>query len=127
MRTDLDVFVDLLLDAKREEEQAKAERIKLEEQIAALVPGPATGQKTVKLDDGTSITVKRGLNYKADFDELVKVDTGEFPAPIKTKTTRELDVAAYEWFRSDRPEIFCKMVDFVSVTPKKVSVEVKKK
>jgi len=51
--------------AKIEEDLAKKKRIAVEDQIATLIPSKADGQKTVTLKNGTKVTVKRGLSYKA--------------------------------------------------------------
>lgn len=119
--------------AKAREELARAERIKVEEQIAILVPGPDEGSKTVKLEDGTKVTVERGFNYKPDISALEKVfdnadDTdGRRFVPLKTKTTRELDLPGYRWFRDNDPEGFAMLAQHVVATPKKVSVTLKVK
>ena len=113
--------------AKATEEKMKAARISVEEKIAALIPGPDMGQKTVTLEDGTKITVERGYSYKADFaaiDKLQENGTLDF-APVKTKTTRELDVTGYEWYRTNEPDTFPLLAQHVVATPKKTSVTMK--
>lgn len=121
-------LASFLKTAKHEEELAKQARIKVEEEIAALVPGPESGQKTIDLGDGVKITVERGFNYKADIPEIDKVFSG-MPnlghAPIKTKTTRELDVKGYEWYRENHTEVFYEFARYVAVMPKKTAVSVK--
>ena len=112
--------------AKVTEEQAKKNRINLEELISKLVPTDEVGQKTVVASDGTKVTVKRGLSYKADFEKIdaVCIQAGEHP-PVKSKTTRELDIQGYEWYRKEKPEVFQLIAGHVSVTPRKVSVTLK--
>lgn len=120
-----------LMQEKDDENKARDRRVAIEEQIAVLIPGPDKGQKTVTLEDGTKITVERGFNYKADVAEIEKLFQGEWKegslgdAPIKVKTTRELDVKGYEWYRENDPEAFGLLARHVSVTPKKVSVSLK--
>jgi hypothetical protein len=114
-----------LIVAKQTEEKAKEVRISYEEKIAALVPGPDRGQVTQKLEGGTSICVERGFNYKADIDGLNLLCVGENFPPIKTKTTHELDVAGYEWYRTNKPDFWSQMACHVKATPKKISVTVK--
>lgn len=117
-----------LLDIKKQETKVRQRRTELENKIAELVHGPESGQKTITLENGTKITVKRGFNYKvSDFDDLGGCAPCDIPAPVKMKTTKELDVVGYEWFRENRPDIFKEMAQFVTVTPKKVAVEVKVK
>ena len=113
--------------AKDTEEQAKKNRINLEELVAKLIPTDEVGQKTVAASDGTKVTVKRGLNYKADLMEIEEffIDYDDLPAPIAIKTTRELDIAGYEWYRKNHPGTFAHIAQHVTVTPKKVSVVLK--
>lgn len=123
----LSVLARDLANAKAAEDATKAARIAVEEKIAALVPGPEKGQKTITLDDGSKITVERGLNYKADcqkIEEALSV-AGWTHVPVKTKTTRELDEKGYEWFRANDAEAFTAISQFVTVTPKKVSIQIK--
>ena len=129
MSKELESLCYRLIDAKQQEETAKAVRICLEEQIASLVDGPDNGQKTCKLDDGLSVTVKRGFNYRADCEKILELFSGDsaLPPPVKSKTVRELDEKGYEWFRTNEPERFTAVAEFVTVTPKKVAVEVKRK
>lgn len=110
--------------AKEAEETAKANRIAIEEMIAALIPGPETGQKTVTVKDGSKLVVTRGFNYKADI-EAIKHYQLAFGAPITSKTTHALDVKGYEWYRENHPDVFAQIAQHVSVTPKKVSVALK--
>ena len=117
-----------LADAKSLENTAKASRIAAEEKIAALIPGKEKGQVTVKLTDGTKITVERGFNYKADIQAILDLfhpeDTDKF-APVKVKTERTLDETGYEWYRENDQDTFTKLSHFVVITPKKVSVTLK--
>ena len=120
-----------LRSAKRQEESIKANRIAVEGVIAELIPGKDLGQVTETLPDGSKIVVKRGLNYKANLEGIKSIWAGTEPpidgimAPIESKTTWGLDVKGYEWYRKEHPEIFQQMTEHVTVTPKKVAVELK--
>lgn len=115
--------------AKEAESRTKKSRIAIEQVIAAEIPSDETGQKTVTLSNGTKITVKRGLSYKADLNEVQGVFNAEGPqdliAPIKAKTTRELDVKGYEWYRANHPTLFAQLTQYVTITPRKVAVTLK--
>lgn len=111
---------------KQAEEKLKAQRILTEEKIAKLVPGPERGQKTVKLSDGSSVTVERGFNYKADVEGITSAFAPEW-RPLKTKTTIDLDATTYEKYRSENPEFFSEVSKFVVAIPKKVAVSLKEK
>ena len=116
-----------LVHAKTSEENAKHHRIDVEEKIARMIPGPDRGQKTVTIPDGRKVTVERGFNYKADCEAISTLPLGEIPAPIKTKTTREIDATGYEWFKDNHPELFSLIAQHVVATPKKVSITIKDK
>jgi len=124
------ILVTRLANAKKLEKTIKEARIAFEEQIAALIPTGETGQKTQLLSDGSRVTVKRALSYKADLNGIrglfarlqeVSKDRVIFP-PIKTSTTETLDVKGYEWFKEHDLYVFNKLVEHVTVTPKKVSI-----
>lgn len=121
-----------LVCAKAAEEQAKTARVLAEKTLTSLIPGPENGQKTVTLEDGVKITVKRGLKYKADipaiktvFQQVSKQVKQEVNPPIKIQTTQALDEKIYEWYRKQVPEIFKLISGHVTVTPMKASVTVK--
>lgn len=132
----MDHLVELAIKlnmAKEREEAVKDIRIALEGQIAELIPTKETGQKTQLLSDGRKITVKRALSYTADilgikklFDQLqgAKADTTVYP-PIKSSTTESLDVVGYEWFKENNLYVFNKLMEFVSVKPRKPTVTIK--
>ncbi len=125
----LEDLANLLAHAKATEDLAKQKRIDIEEKVAALIPGPERGSKTVTLEGGVKITVERGFNYKADFQEIDKlVASGAIDfSPVKTKTTRELDATGYEWYRTNDPDNFALIAQHVAATPKKVAVTLKVK
>ena len=119
-----------LNEAKHAEQAAKRVRVSLEEDIASHVQTDDSGQKTITLEDGSKITVKRGLIYKADVQDVREVfssKTGEFLAPITVKVEEKLDIKGYEWYRENHPEIFNEFTEFVTVTQKKVAVTLKMK
>lgn len=114
-----------LLEHKMEEDFWKKKRIETEEAIAAQIPGPETGQKTITLENGAKIVVKRGLNFKADIKAIEDAwHHDQIPPPVKMKTTRILDEVGYEWLRVNNKALFDLIAPHVSVTPKKVAVSV---
>ena len=124
----LEYLVRSLRLTRANEEAAKKQRIIVEDKIAVLVPGPERGQKTVKLSDGSSVTVERGFNYKADCDKISELFSAvnKF-APIKLKTTKTLDETGYEWIRDNDEAGFVLLSGLVTVTPKKVAVTIRDK
>jgi hypothetical protein len=130
----LENAVAYLRSMKSDEELAKMQRIEAEEAVAALIPGPERGSKTATLEDGTKITVERGLLYKADIEGIKKTwDTDytktitDFPPPIKSKTNYSLDEVGYEWIKANRQDVFGIISQYVQVTPKKIAVSIKAK
>jgi len=112
--------------AKGREEVARKERIEIEEQIADLVPTKERGQQTIALPSGWKLTVKRDLSYKANVEAIRQLCVyPDLPPPIKSKTTHELDVTGYEWYRERRPDVFDKLAQHVEVKPKKVAITLK--
>jgi hypothetical protein len=123
--TRLSHLTEDLIDAKGDEERARRNRIAIEEKIAALVPTSEKGQQTITLGN-VKLTVKRDLSYTADLDAIEGLLTNpELPPPLKSKTTRELDVQGYEWYRANHPEVFTQLTEHVEVKPKKVAISVK--
>jgi hypothetical protein len=118
-----------LLQAKEKEQAATNDRIAIEERIAALVPTEDVGQKTIALPEGVKVTVKRGLNYKADCESILdiccKLELENIP--IKVKTTRDLDEKIYNWYYKNDKDTFRVISEYVTVSPKKVSVTLKTK
>ena len=119
----LEFLVKALQHAKKDEEVAREGRIEVEKKIAALIETKEVGQKTVKLTDGSKVTVKRGLNYKADISNIfAHFDDTPFHPPIKTEIRRYLDTKGYEWYKENQTEMFDVLSRFVTVTPKKIAV-----
>lgn len=122
---DLLILTDKLQLAKEAEQCTKDYRISIEKHIATYIPTKEVGQKTKTLSDGTKVTVKRALNYKANLlaiRELFSDNRAKGHAPIKSSTTEVLDVPGYEWHRKNNPYIFSELSKLVEVKPKKVSV-----
>jgi len=116
----------LFFDAKRREDEAKKNRIEIEEMIASLVPTPENGSKTVEAGDGLKVTVKRSLKYEADLEEIQKLDDSIAGLPIKIIPSKMVfDEKAYEAIREKSPKAFQMISSYVTVTPKKTSVTLK--
>jgi hypothetical protein len=118
MDTDIESLVADLYNAKKAEELAKAARIAAEEAVAAALGGPENGSRT--FTTGTlKVTVKRGYNYKvSDIAALEKA----YSNLVKTTIKKELDAHEYEIAIATGPT---DAAEFVTATPKKVSVELK--
>jgi hypothetical protein len=117
----IETLAQELYDAKKTELAAKEARLKIEDEIASRVETGDNGSKTVEAG-ALKLTVKRALSYKADLENL-RLIAG---APIKLVPEKsELDEKAYEKLRTADPALFATVAEFVTVTPRKVSVELK--
>lgn len=116
--TNIETLVAELYNAKKAEEQAKRARIEAEEAVAAALGGPENGSRTF-MTGTLKVTVKRGYNYKVSDMEAFKK---AYPALVKTTVKDELDAKQYELAVASGPT---DATEFVTVTPKKVSVELK--
>lgn len=118
-RNDLEELAIALANAKDVERNAKEARAKAEEALAEAIGGKDNGSTSVQCGR-VGVTVKRGYNYRIDEPTLF---ANAHPDFVRTKI--ELDARAYEGVRDGNPELFAELAEHVTVTPKKVSVELK--
>lgn len=118
-----------LHEAKVAENKAKESRIEAEEAIAKLVETSENGSKTVDAGDHMKITVKRGLLYKADVDDLKKLwEEQGINVPLKlVPESVAFDAKMYEEMRDNVAPGFLQISKLVTVTPAKTSVTLKLK
>ena len=118
-----------LFDAKRTEDAAKKARITAEEAIALLVETDDNGSKTVDAGEGLKVTVKRAMAYEADVEAIRALDIPEDLLPVELHPAIPaeygFDEKGYEWLRKERPDVFAKVAEHVTATPRKVSVSLK--
>lgn len=111
--------------AKVKEASAKADRVAIEAKLSCLIPGEDEGQRTVTVGKD-KVTVKRGLTYSADTEEIEALcNEHSKHLPVKSSTTKSLDLNGYRWFEKNDPEFFGLLTDLVQVKPKKTAVTVK--
>ena len=82
-------LVDRWLDLKKAEDDAKIERIKIEEEMINFLETKTEGSVTTTLEDKTKITVKTGFSRKLDLKAWEKVKQKIVPEvrPIKKEET----------------------------------------
>lgn len=117
-----------LYRAKRDESDAKKLRVAAELAIAALVTiEGVSGSKTVDAGEGLKVTVKQGVNYKADVDAIRALDLGDdADLPVKcVPSSYVFDAKAYEVLRTDKPGVAAILAEHVVVTPSKPAVTIK--
>jgi hypothetical protein len=116
--------VAALVEAKRQEDAAKAQRLACEELICQLQPPKSEGSMTVEAG-GYKVTLTGSMTYKADDLEALRNITREWDAnivPLKTKT--ELDATGCKWLRENRPELWGQLAKVITVKPAKTAVKV---
>ncbi len=115
------------VDAKRREDQAKKQRIELEERILSLAPAKEEGAQTIEVG-GFKLTTTGKLSYKCDDPKALAeaCAAAGWPttwAPVKTKV--ELDETGCKWLRANEPDAWATVAKFVTVAPAKTAVSVK--
>ena len=119
-------LVDRWLDLKKAEDDAKIERIKIEEEMINFLETKAEGSVTTSLEDKTKITVKTGFSRKLDLKAWEKVKQKIVPEvrPIKTKI--ELDDPALKKLKEKQPLVYNTISEAITVTPSKPNFTIKK-
>lgn len=120
----LEEAVSAFIEAKRQEDAAKAQRLACEELICQLQPPKEEGATTVEAG-GYKVTITGSLTYKADDIEAMRNITRDWDAnivPLKTKT--ELDPTGCKWLRANRPELWGQLAKVITVKPAKAAVKV---
>ena len=111
-------------NVKARERKANAKRLAIESQILKLAPAREEGSSSLTLPNGVRIKATGKLSYKADLDKLLEI-TANWPEeqkPIKVETTP--DEAALKFYRANRPDLWRKLADAVTVKPLKTSITI---
>jgi primosomal protein N' len=119
-------LVDRWLDLKKAEDDAKIERIKIEEEMINFLETKTEGSATTTLEDNTKITVKCGFSRKLDLKAWEKVKQKIVPEvrPIKTKI--ELDVPELKKLKEKQPLVYNTISEAITVTPSKPNFTITK-
>ena len=119
-------LVDRWLDLKKAEDNARTERIKIEEEMINFLETKSEGSVTTTLEDNTKITVKTGFSRKLDLKLWEKVKQKIVPEvrPIKTKI--ELDVPALKKLQEKQPLVYNTISEAITVTPSKPNFTITK-
>lgn len=111
------------LEAKRREEEAKASRIKIEDEISEALDAKAEGSITHKVEP-YKVTLSQPIYRKMDW-EMWKTIKGDIPAelwPVKMKL--EVDDAGCRWMMENRPDLWAIVAKAITATPGKIGVKV---
>lgn len=116
--------VAALVEAKREEDAAKAKRLACEELVCELQEHKPEGSTTVQAGD-FKVTLVGSYTYKVEDLEALRNITRDWDAnlvPVKTKT--EADATGCKWLRENRPELWGQLAKVITVKPAKTAVKV---
>ena len=120
---DLHFLSKAWLHLKADEEINKEVRYGIEEEIAALLPGPDEGTESTK-DGGLKISVTRKLTRTIDA-EAYEAYKGRLPASINpVRYKPELDLKKLRAIESANPDVLAICQKFISVKPSKVSIKI---
>lgn len=120
----IDRLATLWRHAKEREDTARADRIKIEEQLLQAHPAKEEGSETFKTPQGVKITLTGKISYKADVDKLIALAGGwpEDIRPIKTKV--EADETRLKAIRQHRPDLWAAIAGAVTTKPAKTGVSI---
>lgn len=120
----IDRLATLWRHAKEREDTARADRIKIEEQLLKAHPAKEEGSETFKTPQGVKITLTGKISYKADVDKLIALAGGwpEDIRPIKTKV--EADETRLKAIRQHRPDLWAAIAGAVTTKPAKTGVSI---
>lgn len=122
----LEALVHEWMQAKHQEDAAKARRVEIEGRILAVQAAPAEGSQTIKLDNGFKLTLKGSVSYKVDDMAGLRAAVAEWPAELQpVKVEAKLDETGAKWLRQNDPARWSVLAKFVTVSPAKVGVSVK--
>lgn len=111
--------------AKEREDDAKAERISVEEKILALHPAKPEGSESFSTPGGAKVTLTGKVTYKVDIDKLTAL-TGSWPddvRPVRTKV--EADETRLKAIRAESPKLWAQIAPAVETKPAKTGVSIK--
>lgn len=119
--------VETYVAAKRAEDTAKARRIEAEDRILALLPPKEEGSQTVGVG-GYKVTLTGKMNYRCEDPRALAefcASAGWAPSMVPVKTEVRLDETGAKWLRSNEPQAWSSLAQFVTISPAKTSVSVK--
>ena len=121
----IDRLATLWRHAKEREDTARADRIKIEEELLKAHPAKEEGSETFKTPQGVKITLTGKVTYKADVDKLIALAGGwpEDVRPIKTKV--EADETRLKAIRQHRPDLWQAIAPAIETKPAKTGVSIK--
>jgi hypothetical protein len=110
--------------AKRQEDEAKKNRLAAEDRILALQPAKEEGALTVEAG-GYKVTLTGALSYSADDIEALRNVTARWDGNlVPLKTTTVLDSTGCRYIRRERPDLWQQLARVITVKPAKTAIKV---
>ena len=121
----IDTLVQSLIEAKKQEAQATAERVAFENLVIDYLGKREEGSETHTLESGLKVTITGKLSYTADMPLLAAICAAlpEAARPLKTKV--ELDQTMAKKIRANDPSLWAMLSSAITMKPAKTAVEVK--
>ena len=110
------------LDAKAEENAARAKRIEIEEELLAILPCREEGSQTIKLENGMRVVTEGRLTRSIDAKALAD-DWNDLPAIIQGSFhwKPDLKITCFKSLDDDHKALIAK---YVTTKPAKAGVKV---
>jgi hypothetical protein len=111
--------------AKEREDNARTERIDIENKILAMHPAKEEGSESFSTPAGAKVVLTGRVTYKVDIDKLTSL-TAAWPddvRPVKTKI--EADETRLRAIRNESPKLWAQIAAAVETKPAKTGVSIK--
>ena len=121
----IDKLADQWRSAKQREDQARLERIEIEQKIIDISTPKEEGAVTIHTPLGNNITLVGKVTYKCNVEALVAL-TSSWPEdirPIKHKV--EADETKLKALRADVPKLWAQISPAIETKPAKTGVSIK--
>lgn len=123
MRTKEQIAEDLF-QARLDEKQANEKRVKLEEELIALVGAKDEGSQTHDIGD-YKVVVTGKLIRKIDWEAFDKFVASKIPPSLHpVKVVREEDVAGIKYLANNEPKMYAILAKALTVKPAKTAVSI---
>ena len=117
-------LLQILINAKAAEDQAKANRIAAEKALLPFLESVPEGSKTTDID-GFKVTVTSRVNRRASGDQLAGLQREIRGNLCPVKMVPKLDEPGLKWLQNNEPDIYATAAQFFTATPGKPTVTIK--
>lgn len=123
----LDQLSQQWLEYKAQEDQARDNRVAIEQQILALHAAPEEGSESFATDNGARITVTGKLSYKVDVERLIGL-TATWPESARPFIKKVVvDETKLKAIRRETPKLWTLISPAIETKPAKTGVTIRTK